>query len=229
MIRRKKEVLERYMGKVRNEMTVELQAGLAQWAQDNQEKVAKYYNELTPLATISDRHAELLLPLQATMKAAVADGLDDLDDHSKGMAMIQQFAERRAKEEREQQNSSDGVLLLADCREIFKSMGKEFLPTTTLIERLVELEERPWGEYSKGHAITDMALANLLKRYGIKSARSKDQSCRGYYAHDFKEAWSQFLNGNGNGHSNGNGNGHTTSEKPSKPSSPSIDESDKLF
>jgi hypothetical protein len=81
-----------------------------------------------------------------------------------------------------------GVELLSDIRRVF---DLEWLGAKALRERLIELEEAPWSEYSSGRPISPKAIANLLKPYCIKSKKERDGNR--YYRADFKEAWEAYL------------------------------------
>ena len=132
------------------------------------------YDRLDPFAIQNDRMAELLLPLQAVATV----------ECSTHLATLRAYAESLDERDRERELMSPGVMLLLACREIFakaltvRGDGK-FLPTRSLIARLVQRSEEPWGRFTRGEQITPEALANLLRPFGIQSRRNKDQSARG--------------------------------------------------
>jgi hypothetical protein len=98
--------------------------------------------------------------------------------------------------------------LLSDIRAIF---AREFpnghadhqdsygprLATKRLLEELHGLEERPWSAWGRARKpITDVALARLLRSYGIRSGsiRVDDGSTpKGYYLRSFQEAFARYL------------------------------------
>jgi Protein of unknown function (DUF3631) len=98
--------------------------------------------------------------------------------------------------------------LLADIRDIFAC---EFptdhpdhndkygprLATKRLLELLHTIEERSWSTWGRARKpIADVALAGLLKGYGIRSGsvRLDDGSTpKGYYARSFQEAFERYL------------------------------------
>ncbi len=93
-------------------------------------------------------------------------------------------------------NESAGVMLLADTRTILANWQDEYISSAQLVERLVDLEDRPWGEWSKGKPITKNKLATLLKRFGIRSrsVRLRDGSTpKGYPCDGFEDAFSRYL------------------------------------
>ena len=87
-------------------------------------------------------------------------------------------------------------MLLADTRTILANWQDEYISSAQLVERLVDLEDRPWGEWSKGKPITKNKLATLLKRFGIRSrsVRLRDGSTpKGYPCDGFEDAFSRYL------------------------------------
>ncbi len=161
----------------------EIRDKLEKWAESNRKNVTEVYDKLEPFAIQNDRMAELLLPLQAVL--TVAGGERPLE-------LLRQYALKLDERDREQEMQSPGVRLLALCRELF-SKGVTFMPTDTLIQSLVNRREEPWYRWNKGEPITREALANLLRRYGIKSERDKKQKARGCFACRFEEAWKCYL------------------------------------
>ena len=63
-------------------------------------------------------------------------------------------------------------MLLHDIRDIFTEKNWLKLHSETLVERLIELEDRPWPEWRRGHPMTTTSLARLLKPYKIKSKQT---------------------------------------------------------
>jgi hypothetical protein len=58
------------------------------------------------------------------------------------------------------------------------------------VHSLSEVKERPWAEMRKGKPLTEMALAGLLRPYGIRSRTiwMGEESAKGYLTEDFTEA-----------------------------------------
>jgi putative DNA primase/helicase len=177
---------------------------LEKWAKSNGKTVATVYDRLTPFDIENDRMAELLLPLQAMLTVACKDALGTLEE----------YAQSLDSRDKEQEMQSPGVRLLVACRELFAPSrsypaGFLFIPTELLIARLVNRGEEPWHRWCRGQPITGEALANLLRPYGIKPGRNKQQTARGYHAADFREAWDCYL--------------PSPSKNPSTPSTPAIE------
>lgn len=161
----------------------EIHDKLEAWAEANKDHVAKIYDESEELPIENDRMAELLLSLLAVAKIVAPDRLAELGE----------FAEMLDRETAD--NVSDGTILLNALREIFRrdKNQREFLPTSTIIQRLVRRTEEPWARYSHGRQITAASLAVLLRPYDIRSTRDTKQSHRGFYKYQFEEAWSRYL------------------------------------
>lgn len=89
------------------------------------------------------------------------------------------------------------VQLLEDIKNIFNMKGEEELPTTTLLNQLYSLPERPWMEWKHGKPITDRGLSNLLRGFKIRSDqfRYNEKKVRGYRKKDFLDAWERYLSG----------------------------------
>jgi putative DNA primase/helicase len=88
-----------------------------------------------------------------------------------------------------------GVELLRDLAELFKADVRERFPSQGLCDTLALLEERPWGDYRRGKAITSAQLAKLLKDFGIQSQSLRTDAgvCRGYYREAFDDPFARYL------------------------------------
>lgn len=67
------------------------------------------------------------------------------------------------------EENSHGITLIGDIMAIFNARQVDELATTDLIAVLVNLEERPWGEWNRGKWITPRGVAGLLKPFRIVS------------------------------------------------------------
>ena len=192
----KADEVRRYRSREVEEVGAKVKAELEQWAIDNAEKVKEAYDRLEPFAIENDRMADLLMPLQAVVAVADLDG-------SGGLAgVLREYAESLDERDREADRQDPGVRLLVACQEIFTETAKAtkcpsvlgvFLPTELLLLELKARTEEPWATYTRGLPITPEALAKLLRQYGIRSERNRDQSARGYVGARFKDAWDRYL------------------------------------
>ena len=100
----------------------------------------------------------------------------------------------RANKKLDEEENVDS-LLLKDINDIFESMDKDFVPSGTIVARLEEREDRPWGTWSYGQPMTKHALARRLKNYGIAPSKKREgqHTVRGYYRDDnFKEKLKRY-------------------------------------
>ncbi len=112
-------------------------------------------------------------------------------------------------------------MLLEDIAGTFNVVGQDRISSEELVERLVALETRPWGEYGKtGKAITKIKVANLLRQFGIapKKIRFGSKSIGGYTKNSFLDAFSRYLSPDESEHrnkpQNSAKNGEFNSEHP---------------
>ena len=99
-------------------------------------------------------------------------------------------------------------LLLGDLRDVFDAMPGDLadpkakrISSAELIEKLCEIEPRPWSEYGRsGKPITQNQLARVLKPLGIAPVLMRitteagtEERARGYALHQFAEAFERYL------------------------------------
>jgi len=174
------------------EESVPLQRRLAAWASRHVEKLAGFYPEM-PRGFV-DRPADVWEPLIAI--ADVAGG--DWPERARAAA-VQLDAERRDAE------PSLGVRLLTDIRRVFDGedlgvppltrMPVDKLTSRALVERLVELDEAPWGDL-RGKPLDARNLARRLRGFdvGLKTVRfDANTVMKGYERSDFADAWARYL------------------------------------
>lgn len=85
-----------------------------------------------------------------------------------------------------------GIRLLRDLRAVFA--GADRLPTETLLTRLHQLDEAPWGDL-RGKPIDARWLSRQLANYEVKPSviRFPDGTHRGYLAADLADPWSRYV------------------------------------
>jgi hypothetical protein len=92
-------------------------------------------------------------------------------------------------------DTSTGVTLLSDARDIFAKRDAAHIPSKELAAMLCEMESRPWAEWSHARGLSANNLARLLKKYPIYpvSVRvGKDDTPKGYRRTDFEDAWERY-------------------------------------
>lgn len=169
-----------------------LQERLSKWVEQNEEALSNARPAMPE--GITDRPADVWEPLLAI--ADVAGG----DWPSKSRT-----AAKKLNDDRQAADPSLGVRLLADIRSAFDVViiadglamiagQRDRLSTADLIEKLVALEESPWGDL-RGKPLDSRGLARRLKPFSIKPKviRIEEATPRGYERADFLDAWSRYL------------------------------------
>lgn len=126
--------------------------------------------------------------------------------------------------QQDENNASAGVMLLSDIESIFESeKARERISTADLLNKLNEMEDRPWPEWYRGQPITARQIAKILKPYGIipRKLRFGHGTGRGYELNQFKDAFNRYLNGtaeqfNENKNLDDDKNGTATQNVPDK-------------
>lgn len=154
---------------------------LSRWIEESGDDVRAAYERLPDLGFLSDRDADLWMPLFAVCSIAARERLPDLKRSATELSGAKQADDAE---------DSVSLKLLADIRAIWPD-GEDHLATTDLIERLRNLDESPWSEYE----ITARKLGKWLRPFGIASAnvRVGQNISKGYRREDLKPVWSRYL------------------------------------
>ncbi|HUZ47878.1 MAG TPA: DUF3631 domain-containing protein [Terriglobia bacterium] len=98
-------------------------------------------------------------------------------------------------------DESFGSMLLADLRKLFGEEETGRLASSRIVEKLIEMEDRPWPEYSHGKPISKRGLAKVLGRFGIspRTIRTDNGILKGYVLEDFEDAFLRYLPEGGSG------------------------------
>jgi putative DNA primase/helicase len=157
---------------------------VVRWTQDNAEAV-RAADPVMPEGIIN-READNWRPLLAI--AEVAGG--EWPERARKAAL-------QGREVDEADKRSVLELLLSDTRDIFRATdGLDKIASETLTNRLAALDGRPWPEFSRGKPLTQNKLARLYKPLGIAPQQIRftaDDSRKGYYFHQFEEAFDRYL------------------------------------
>jgi hypothetical protein len=91
-------------------------------------------------------------------------------------------------------DNSIGPTLLENIRTAFDDKVADRLFSLDLCEVLNGMEGKPWGDW-KGKNLTPNQLAKLLKPFKIvpDTIRVGGKTAKGYYRHQFEQAWSRYL------------------------------------
>jgi Protein of unknown function (DUF3631) len=94
------------------------------------------------------------------------------------------------------EDNSVRVQLLADIRAIFADRQVDRLPSLKLVEELIAIEGRPWGELKAGKPLSQNGLARLLKPLKIRPGTKRidgEKTAKGYDLFQFDDAFSRYL------------------------------------
>lgn len=185
----KQDQVERYLSRVVEPQAKTVHVALGKWARRKKNIVTRAHDNLELFDLQNDRMAELLAPLQAIVTVA----------NPKSLYSLREYAMTLDRDD----NVLPGVKLLASCRAILIP-GKKFISTDDLLTKLLARTEEGWATWTYGRAVTARALSDLLRPFNILPKHNHDKTKRGYYRHDFLEAWSRYL-----------------CDEPSEPSEPS--------
>jgi putative DNA primase/helicase len=157
-----------------------LRARALRWATDHVDELRDASPALPE--AFSDRQKDNWLPLLAI--ADLAGG--DWPRRAREAAM----ALRGGRDAADQ--GSIGEMLLADIRDVFGE--RDLLPTREILDYLIELQDRPWGEWgSLKKPLSPQGLAAQLRKFGIhpepKTQREGEKTFKGYARAAFAHAW----------------------------------------
>lgn len=87
--------------------------------------------------------------------------------------------------------------LLRDIKDVFaEADDPEVMPSSTIIEKLIAIEDAPWPEWSKGKPLSPAKLARMLGGYSIYpygNLRIGTKVVKGYRRAAFLEAWERYV------------------------------------
>jgi hypothetical protein len=85
--------------------------------------------------------------------------------------------------------------LIGDIFLVFETTGRDRIPSNTLVEELVAMDDRPWPDYKRGKAISPQQIARLLKPFGITSGSIRlddGMTPKGYKKSAFNDAFRRY-------------------------------------
>jgi putative DNA primase/helicase len=85
--------------------------------------------------------------------------------------------------------------LLLDIRTVFTETTQEKLTSEVLVEKLKEIEDAPWSDWSRGRGLTTNALARQLRHFKIKPYQLWicGGNQRGYSLEQFQDSFERYL------------------------------------
>ncbi len=154
----------------------------ARWAKDHEEELREADPD-TP-GVLDDRAADGWRPL-----LALADLAGDAWPNRARTAAVAISAGRDAGED-----ESLGVKLLLDCRTAFGDADR--FPSSALVQKLNDMEDRPWAEVGKNDKpLSAPTLARLLRPFGVTPRTIRQPSgetAKGYLRESFADAWATY-------------------------------------
>jgi hypothetical protein len=150
----------------------------ARWADDNMPLLADH----DPDMGMINRGADNWRPLFAVADVIGADWPERIRHAAVALAP--------------RETESIGPLLLSDIRTLFDEQQTDRMASADLAEALAAIEGRPWAEWGKAKKpLTKNQLAVLLKDFRVvsDSVRIGTRTPKGYYLHQFTEAFERYL------------------------------------
>ena len=165
--------------RLRSLATEPLRQKCVRFVKDHAEEIRQWKPQIPP--TLNDRAADIWEPLFVLAELA-------------GSEWPNLAREAAVKLSGEAQESSATATLFFDIFVTLMSEDRERIFSRDLVRSLSGLKERPWAEMRKEKPLTEMALAGLLRPYGIRSRTIwiGEESAKGYLTEDFTEAVSRY-------------------------------------
>jgi hypothetical protein len=160
-----------------------LRDALEAWAFQHEADLSDLLDDLELPAGIEDRAADVWEPLIAIGTLAGSPWAERVNAAAAAL--------NGARQERD---SSLGVQLLRDIRDVFDRLDADRIASADLARELADIEGAPWAEL-RGVAIDANGVAKRLRPYDVRPAVHwfEDTSKRGYLRADFYDAWQRYL------------------------------------
>jgi hypothetical protein len=135
---------------------------------------------ITPVSDLSDREFDIWEPLLVIAEAAGAHWPDDA--HEAAIVLCSPDPT---------ESEPHRLTALRDVHDVWTE-AEPFMYTATILERLHELDDRPWSDYY-GKKLTGRKLAKFLAAYGVEPRPEPGPDRRnGYYHQDLQEPWERY-------------------------------------
>ena len=163
----------------------ELSRKLARWARDNFQHLEACDPDMPP--DCFNRLADNWRPLIAIAEAAGGPWPERARTA---------FALLTSNDDVEAQGQ--GVLLLRDLRDLFATEGADRLTSAAIVERLNQMEDRPWCDERKGYGVNANWLSRKLRPFSvqprtIRTGVGQGETAKGYHLEDFAESFGRYL------------------------------------
>jgi Protein of unknown function (DUF3631) len=154
---------------------------LAKWSKEHDEDSRAAYESTTDLTWLSDRDADLWMPLFAVCSVAAPGRVSELKENATALT---------GAKTGDDLDDSLPLRLLSDIRAIWPD-GTLHISSATLLELLRAIEDAPWLEYE----VTARKLAKWLRPFGAspRQVRVGNVTVKGYQRAEFEEAFTRYL------------------------------------
>lgn len=154
---------------------------LAKWTEKSRTTVGTAYESMDDLGFLTDRDADLWMPLFAVCAVAAPERITELEQ----CAIL--LTQTKAADDVE---DSLQLKLLADVRNVWPAEPGQML-TITLLDALRKIPDSPWAEYD----LSARKLARMLRLYEVRprQIRVTSGTGKGYLKEDFDVAFSRYL------------------------------------
>jgi Protein of unknown function (DUF3631) len=152
-----------------------------EWAEYHRETVRATYEGMPDLGFLTDRDADLWMPLFAVCAVAAPERVDEL------RLCAQKLTSAKAADDVE---DSLPLKLLVDVRMVWPT-GSAHVGTAMLLERLREISDSPWADYD----LTARKLSRMLRPFGAepRQIRMGNVTLKGYQCADLEQAFCRYL------------------------------------
>jgi len=161
-----------------------IRALLTSWAEQQRETVRTAYEGMADLGFLTDRDADLWMPLFAVCSVAAPERVGELKQ------CAQALTGSKAADDVE---DSLPLKLLADVRSLWP-MSAAHMATATVLERLKEIPDSPWTDFGK-NGLNARALSRMLRPFGVepRQVRTMAGNLKGYQFAELEQAFSRYL------------------------------------
>jgi len=158
-----------------------LRQRLIEWARKSHTAVKIAYEEMGDLKFLSDRDADLWMPLFAVCAVASPERIAEFKASALTLT--------GAKAENDVEDSLP-LKLLADVRTVWNQESRQ-MSTASILELLKDLSDSPWGEYE----FNPRKLAKMLRPFGVETRQIRlgTGTCKGYLLSQLTEAFTRYL------------------------------------
>jgi hypothetical protein len=175
------ETIEPFRRRIHAPEGEQLRDFIADWAATKATELEKARPEMPE--GVADRAADVWEPL-----LAIADVVGGDWPRRARVSAVTHVSDSKAG------SPSLGIRLLTDLKVVFGDRDSLF--TTTILERLQQVEDSPWGDL-RGKPISSRGLSSLLRQYEVESKTvrevGKPKTGKGYRRVDLHDSWVRYV------------------------------------